>query len=170
MKSIKYLLWLFAFPLLLSSCGKFDDIQIHGMKGVKLRGIKDGTIFLTLNLDIENPNNRKIVIKKINFTTWLKDRELGKLVNGEKIILKPNTREEFPVPIEIKLRVAADIFKLMNFKDNLLNDLTIEGYIKGCSFPVSKRLIIEKQPFTQLISAYKDSVEVKDTVQLSGSE
>lgn len=154
------------FSILLSSCGKFEDIRIQGMKGMNFRGMKDGTLFLTLNLEIENPNNRQIIIKKIHFIAWLKDRELGKLVNSERIVLKPKSKEDFEVPIEIRLRTAADVFKLINIKEKILDELTIEGYIKGCSFPVSKKLRIEKQPFTNLLKAYKDTVKTEGSDSL----
>jgi LEA14-like dessication related protein len=137
------------------------------MKGMDFRGMKDGTLFLNLNLEIENPNDRQITIKKIHFKAWIKERELGKLINSKKIVLKPHSKEEFQIPIEIKLRAAADIFKLMTIKEKILDDLTIEGYIKGCAFPVSKKIRIEKQPFTKLISAFKDSTKtvIRDSVK-----
>lgn len=148
----------------MSSCGKYEDIAIHGMNGFKLRGIKDGSILINLNIDIENPNNRKITISKIHFKAWLNNRELGTLKNSKKIVLKPNSREEYQVPIEIVLRSSADIFKLMNIKNDILNQLTIEGFIKGRVMCVSKKIRIEKQPFTQLAKSYKGKIEVKDSV------
>jgi len=164
----KYLgLILFGFSvILLSGCGKFENIAIHGMNNVKFRGIKDGRVLINLTLDIENPNNRKITISKIEFKAWLKNRELGKLRNSEKIVLQPNSRQEFQVPVEIVLRTAADIFKLTNLSRDLLEQLTVEGYIKGRSMCISKKVKIEKQPFTELANSYKGKIEVKDTVSL----
>lgn len=152
--------------LLLSSCGKFEDIAIHGMKGFKLRGIKDGRILINLTLDIENPNNRKITISKFHFKAWLNNRELGTLKNSKKIVLQPKSREEFQVPVEIVLRTAADIFKLTSIKEDILNQLTIEGFIKGRTLCFSKKVKIEKQPFTQLVKSYKGKIEIKDTLQI----
>jgi len=158
--------------VLLSGCGKFENITIHGMKNAELRGIKDGKILLNLTLDIENPNNRKITISKIEFKAWLKNRELGKLKNSKKITLKSKTRQEIEVPVEIVLRTAADIFKLTNIKGDFLEQLTIEGFIKGRSMCISKKIIIEKQPFSKLANSYKGkgivngSTPIKDTISV----
>jgi LEA14-like dessication related protein len=155
--------------LLLSSCGKFEDIKIHGLKDFKLRGMKNGRILINLTLDIENPNNRKITISNIHFKAWLNNRELGTLKNSKKIVLLPNTREEHEVPVEIVLRTVADAFKLMTLKGDILNQLTIEGYIKGRTMCISKKIKIEKQPFTQLVKSYKRNLEPKDSLQTMDS-
>lgn len=163
----KSTIWILAFItiLFISGCGKFESIAIHGMKNFKFRGMKDGCILVNVTMDIENPNNRKITISSIHFKAWLKNRELGTLKNSKKIVLKPNSREEIEVPIEIVLRTPADAFKLMTIKEDILNQLTIEGFIKGRSMCISKKIKIEKQPFTELAKKYKNKLEKKDTLQ-----
>jgi len=155
--------------LLASGCGKFESIAIHGMKNFKFRGMKDGSILVSATLDIENPNNKRITISSIHFKTWLKNRELGTLKNSNKIVLKPNSREEIVVPIEIKLRTAADAFKLMTIKEDILNQLTIEGFIKGRVMCISKKMRIEKQPFSELAKSYKEKLEKKDSLKTKGT-
>lgn len=155
--------------LLTSSCGKFEGIAIHGMKDFKFRGMKDGHILINVTFDIENPNNRKITISSIHFKTWLKNRELGTIKNSKKIVLKPNSREEIEVPIEIVLRTAADAFKLMSIKDDVLNQLSIEGFLKGRSMCISKKIRFEKQPFTELAKKYKNNMEKKDSLPTNDS-
>jgi len=155
--------------LLASSCGKFESIAIHGMKDLKFRGMKDGCILVNITLDIENPNKRKITISSIHFKTWLKNRELGTLKNSKKIVLKPNSREEIEVPIEIVLRTPADAFKLMTIKEDILNQLTIEGFIKGRVMCISKKMRFEKQPFSELAKSYKEKLEKKDSLKTKDS-
>ena len=154
--------------LVLSGCGKFEDITIHGMKGFKLRGIKNDHILINLTLDIENPNNRKITITRIHFKAWLKNRELGTLKNSKKIVLPANSRLELEVPVEIVLRTAADIFKLATIKEDLINQLTIEGYIKERTLCISKKVRIEKQPFiTRLRVSQNSSVRFSLSIYLA---
>lgn len=157
-------LFLIGFSMILmSGCSKFENIAIHGMKDVKFRGMSNGRILVNLTLDIENPNNRKITVSKIEFKAWLKNRELGKLKNSKKIVLGPKSREEIVVPVEIVLRTAADAFKLMTLKGDILEQLIVEGFIKGRVMCFSKKVRIEKQPFTQLAKSYKEKVLVNDT-------
>ncbi|NVO10411.1 MAG: hypothetical protein HXX16_10660 [Bacteroidales bacterium] len=168
MRRLTALMLILTTMLLLGGCGRFEKISIHGMKGVKFRGMKDGRILLNLNLEVENPNNKKITISKIYLKAWMNNRELGVLNSTKSIVLKAKSREEFQIPVEIVLRTAADVFKLMNIKDDLLNQLTIEGFIKGRIFCISKKLKIEKQPFSKLVNSHKgkpETTEVKDTLQ-----
>jgi LEA14-like dessication related protein len=168
MRKLTILMLILTTMLLLGGCGRFEKISIHGMKGVKFRGMKDGKILLNLNLEVENPNNKKITISKIYLKAWMNNRELGVLNSTKSIVLKAKSREEFQIPVEIVLRTAADVFKLMNIKEDLLNQLTIEGFIKGRIFCISKKLKIEKQPFTKLVNSHKEKMEtteIKDTLQ-----
>lgn len=167
MRRLLILLFVGFSMILMSGCGKFENIAIHGMKNVKFRGMSNGKILVNLTLDIENPNNRKITISKIEFKAWLKNRELGKLKNSKKIVLESKSRQEIEVPIEIVLRTAADAFKLMNLKGDILEQLTVEGFIKGRSMCFSKKVRIEKQPFTQLAKSYKEKIATNDTISSS---
>ena len=169
MKKFLVLLFIGFSVVLMSGCGKFENVIIHGIKNVKFRGMSDGKILINLNLDIENPNSRKITISRIEFKAWLKNRELGKLRNSKKINLKPKSREELEVPVEIVLRTAADAFKLMNLKGDILEQLTVEGYIKGRSMCFSKKVKIEKQPFNELAKSYKGKVTITDTIPVKDS-
>lgn len=77
-------------------------------------------------------------------------------------MLAPKSRTQVEVPIEIVLRTAADAFKLMGLKEDILDQLIIEGYIKGKAMCFSKKIVVEKQPFTELAKSYK---EKKGTVE-----
>jgi LEA14-like dessication related protein len=166
MKKITILILTISTMIIMSGCGKFDDIAIHGMKGFKLRGIKDGRVLINLTLDIENPNSRKITISKIYLKAWMNNRVLGVLKNSKKIVMKPNSRGEYTIPVEIVLRTAADIFKFTSIKEDMLNQLTVEGFIKGRTLCISKKVNIEKQPFTKLVNSYKGKLSHKDTLQV----
>lgn len=169
MKKSTFLILSILSIFLLSSCGKFEDIAIHGMKGFKFRGMKNGRIFINLTLDVENPNNRKITISKIHFKTWLNNRELGTIKISEKVVLKPNSREEYQVPIEIVLRTVGDAFKLMTLKEDVLSQINVEGYIKGRVMCISKKIRVEKQPFTQIAKSLKKKSKVKDSTIVNDS-
>lgn len=167
MRRIAILVLVFSSMLVLGGCGKFEDVAIHGMKSFKLRGIKDGRILINLTLNIENPNKRKITISRIYLKAWMNNRELGVLKNSEKIVMKPNSREDYEVPVEIVLRTPADIFKLTNISQDILKELTIEGFIKGKAFCISKKVNIEKQPFSKLLNSYKRKLASKDTLSVA---
>lgn len=137
--------------LILSGCGKVNDIKITGVSDVTFRGLKQNVVLLTLNIEIDNPNTRKISITEVNFKAWLNERDFGTLSTSGVIALKPCSRSKYPVDVEIKLRTVADAFKLMggNFEE-ILKRIEVEGYIKGKSFPVRKKVVVKRQPFSEL--------------------
>ncbi|MBN1988304.1 MAG: LEA type 2 family protein [Bacteroidales bacterium] len=156
MKRLVQIVILISFSLLLSGCGKFKEVNILGLKEVKLRGMKNKVILLDLSLEVQNSNKRRIVISDINFHAWLNDKQLGELRSTNKIVLKADTTQIYSIPVEIELRTMADAFKLMGGNTNaLLEQLTVEGYIKGRVFPFTRKIRVEKQPLSQLVEGYK---------------
>lgn len=149
-KTVKYII----YSLLLvffSSCGKVNDISIKSIGKVQLRGINKNTVLLNLDVEVDNPNKRKIAITKIEFKAWLKERELGIFRMTETIKLQPQAVQTYTVPVEIELRTLADAFRLATGGvDDLLEKIEVEGYIKGRSFPVRKKLTVKRQPFKNL--------------------
>ncbi len=154
----------------LSGCGKYDELVIHGVKDYRLRGIKDGVIYLSLIFDIDNPNRKNITINHIEFKAWLNNREFGKLRNSEKIKIESKTRKNYEVPIELVLRTPADAFKLIGAGKNLLNEITVEGYIKGGRFPVTKKISIPKQSLNDLMNSAQSKFAIKDTLSAEQSK
>ncbi len=148
LKSISYFIFIL---LILSGCGKVNEIKVVGIKNVQLKGLQKNIIKLNVELEVDNPNPRKITITHVNFKAWLNSRELGTLQTTEKIKLLPCSKNAYPVCVEIKLRTAADALRLMSGSfDEMLNKIEVEGYIKGKSFPVRKKIVIERQPFSNL--------------------
>jgi LEA14-like dessication related protein len=152
----KFYKWILiaAFALIFSACGKVNDISVKGFSDVKLRGIKKNVVMLYIDVEVDNPNKRKITISHIEFKAWLRDRELGEFRIAEPIKLVPRTQQKYTVPVEIELRTIADAFRLATGSiDDLLDSIEVEGVIKGRSFPVRKKLTVNRQPFRNLANS-----------------
>lgn len=156
----------FLLLAILSSCAKYHDINIHGVKEYKFRGMKDGVIYINLTLDVENPNPKPILIKEMRFKAWLNKRELGKLKNSHKVKIEGNARKDYEIPLEIELRTPADAFKLIGEGKNLMNVVEVEGFIKGGRFPVIKKFTIPKQPLSELANSFQKKFSVTDTLSV----
>jgi len=152
----KYFRWLLyaSILLFLSSCGKVNDITVKGISDVKLRGIKQNVVMLNLDVEVVNPNKRKITITHIDFKAWLNNRELGDVRITEHIKLEPHSSSRYTVPVEIELRTIADAFRLATGSiDDLLDKIEVEGIIKGRSFPVRKKIMVARQPIKNLANS-----------------
>lgn len=145
----------FASLFLFSSCGKFNDISIKELNEVKFRGLKQNVVLLSFNIEIDNPNTRKISVFDIEFKAWLNDRELGVFRITEPIKLIPCSKQSYTVPAEIELRTIADAIRIATSGsfETLLDRIEVEGVIKGKSFPVRKKMRIERQSFKSLSSS-----------------
>ncbi|MFP4555954.1 MAG: hypothetical protein ACLFNU_03690 [Bacteroidales bacterium] len=141
--------------LLFSSCSRYNYIIVEGIQDVQLRGIKQKVIYLNVDIEIDNPNTRRITVLDINFTAWLNNRELGEFRLAERIKLTPCSKQVYTVPVEIELRTVADAFRLASSGsiERLLKQIEVEGIIKGRSFPVRKRIRIKRQPFIDIAAS-----------------
>jgi LEA14-like dessication related protein len=152
-KSIfRRLLFISLSILFLSSCGKYNDISVKGMKGVKLRGLNKNQVLISIEVEIDNPNPRKITITDINLKAWLSERELGDFRITEPIKLIPCSKSIYSIPAEIELRTIADALRLASSGsiESLIEKIEVEGKIKAKSFPVRKTIRIKRQPFKGL--------------------
>lgn len=166
MNKLRNLVLFLLLGVVFASCSKYQGIDIKGVKDVKFKGMQDGVIFLNLTFDVNNPNSKKIVIKHFEFNAWLNNRELGKLTSVEKITLKGDTRADYVVPVEIKLRTAADAFKLMGSGKKLISMITVEGHVKGGRFPIVKKIKIPRQPLDSLMKSQQDKLVITDTLSV----
>lgn len=164
MNKLRSLLFLLVLSVGFASCSKFQGIDIKGVKDFKFKGMQDGVIFLNLTFDVNNPNSKKIVIKHFEFNAWLNNRELGKLTSVEKITLIGDTRADYVIPVEIKLRTPADALKLIGVGKKLVKMVTVEGYVKGGHFPIVKKIKIPKQPLDSLMKSQQNKLVITDTL------
>lgn len=148
----------FLLVLLMSGCAKYENVKIHGAPELKFNGLTNSTLHLTLVLDVENPNRASFKVKALEFTAYLAGKHFGSICLDHKIRVRGRSREKYEVPLMIKLRTAADTFKLMANRKKLLQQLTVEGYVKGGKFPVMKKIRIEKQTVEELVK----SLDVND--------
>ncbi|MDD3567493.1 MAG: hypothetical protein PHT92_03745 [Bacteroidales bacterium] len=140
--------------LIFTGCGRYNDINVKGIKDIKFRGLKQNVVLLSFEIEIDNPNTRKITVIEIDFKAWLNNRELGSFRVTEPIMLVPCSRQTYSVPAEIELRTIADAFRIASSGsiDKLLDKLEVEGKIKGKSFPIRKTIRIERQSLNDISS------------------
>ncbi len=148
------LIGIFFVLILISSCGKVNHISVKDISEVKFRGLKQNVLLLSLEVVIDNPNTRNITVTNIEFKTWLNNREFGTFRTTNDIHLIPCSKSKYSVPVEIELRTVADAFRLVSSGsiEGILDRMEVEGFIKGKSFPVKRKVLIKRQPFKDLAS------------------
>jgi len=84
-KSFFKVIAFFVLVALVSGCGRFNDIFIKEVSRVQFRGLQQNVVLLNFDVEIDNPNTRKISVTQIEFKAWLNDRELGMFRIAEPI-------------------------------------------------------------------------------------
>ena len=141
--------------LLFAGCGQFNEISIKGIKDVKFKGLNKKVIMLSFDIEIDNPNTRKISVVEIDFKAWLSGRELGSFRVTEPIKLVPCSKQTYSIPAQIELRTIADAFRIASSGslEGLMGKIEVEGKVKGRSFPIRKTLKIPRQSFVNISSS-----------------
>lgn len=141
--------------IILTSCAPYyNDISVKNVNGFRLKGIKSKVVDFSFNVEIDNPNTRKISVTSIEFKTWLNNREFGDFALVESVKLIPCSRETYTVHATVKLNSMADVLRLgsMAGLETLADKMEVEGMVKGKSFPVRKTIKIPRQPMSKLSS------------------
>lgn len=138
-----------------SSCGRYNDISIKEVSNVKFLGLKQNVVILSFDIEIDNPNTRKISVFDIEFKAWLNNRELGIFRVTQPIKLTPCSKNYYSVPAEIELRTIADAIRIATSGsiETLLDRIEVEGVIKAKSFPARKKIKVDRQTFKSLSSS-----------------
>ena len=158
------------FMVLMSGCApKFQDIKINGINKVEYNGLKNDVVKLNLAVGIENPNSKRITVKEVEFKSWIKNRELGTVRVKNRIEIPPNSSQIYSIPVEVKLNSSADALKLMISGEKILTMITVEGFVKGTSFPIVKKIKIPRQPLNNLINKYQNGFIITDTISVRNS-
>ncbi|HZJ74451.1 MAG TPA: LEA type 2 family protein [Perlabentimonas sp.] len=142
-------------PILLLGCAQFNEISIKGIKDVEFKGLNKKVIMLSFDVEIDNPNTRKISVVEIDFKAWLNGRELGTFKVVEPIRLVPCSKQTYSVPAEIELRTIADAFRIVSSGslEGLMESIEVEGKVKGRSFPIRKTIKIPRQAIIEMSSS-----------------
>jgi LEA14-like dessication related protein len=101
---------LFSFSILvfiLSSCIEYKEVQYKGIQNVKIIRLKDGSLTVSLDVIINNPNNYAIKIRPSNFQLAAPNEELGTIRLDKSLNLEKNTEQTYSVIVKGDLKDAS---------------------------------------------------------------
>jgi len=108
---------------------------------VKINKVSKGEIEINAEIQVKNPNNYKVKIKKIEADVLLNGRKITKLDLNKKVVLA-----KYSDDVQTFL-VKTDLSNILSAAPALLLgggvNLKMQGYIKGKVFLFSKKVPIE---------------------------
>lgn len=129
---------------LFSSCS-FKPVMITAIKDVKTANISGEKVELAFNLEIDNPNGFKIVLKQYDMDVMLNDKGLGKASSIEKIAIKRKSKETHPFKLSASYKdfMSATVTGLGALLNREPVTFKVKGAIKGRIWWFKKNIPIE---------------------------
>ncbi len=128
--------------LFLTSC--MQEVTLSEVENVKIDKNSNG-LEVVLHLKIKNPNSYKIKINEIDLDLTLNSWEVGEVTSNEEIILKPNSEDVYPVPVNIDIdnTITGGIALISLFSSDKAT-VKVVGELKAKAFFVSKIIKIDE--------------------------
>lgn len=123
------------FVVLLTSCGKVEDIEIREVKSFEFKGIASNTANFSADILIFNPNRYKIKIKEIDVKVLADNTYIGRMICNEEVIIPSNSETLLNIPCGIRIANifsgASTLYRLTN-KNNVKVELdgTVTAQVK----------------------------------------
>ena len=127
--------------ILLTSCANFRDVTFHGVRNVELRKMNGNDIALTIEAEVENPNNYRIKLKDPDVDLWYNGQLVGKAVLDSTVTLDKRSTRIYPVYISADTQGKLGPI-LLGGLGSLLSgqaELRASGTVKGQVGIISKR-------------------------------
>lgn len=139
--------------LTLTACAEFKSPEILSFDGVSGFSLEKQSVFLTLNAQVKNPNNKTLKVHSINTDIVVNNRRLGQLKSLQKIRLEKKEAIKISLPIVIDLEKGAMLqIGMLAFRDSA--NFVFEGNVIGGWGPFKKSVpfrVEEKLPTKSLI-------------------
>jgi LEA14-like dessication related protein len=143
MKNIFRFLLLVSIPLFLTSCFSYKEIELGDVENVRLNKLSGGGLEIKSDILINNPNNYKITIKKIDADVLVNGQKVGKIELNKKVVLpkKSEQLQTFTINTQLSDLISAAPTALFGGPVTL----QLKGYIKGKVFIFSKKFPLDEE-------------------------
>jgi LEA14-like dessication related protein len=143
---MKYIFPLF-FLLFMASCISLKPVEFQGIESFQLINMTDTTAEVDVLVKIKNPNNYKLVIKKVDLDATLNKKLIGKINHSVKLTIPKNSEQPYT------LRLNADLAQIRRMLPSLIftnaAQVNIKGDIKARALLIPKKI---KLDVTQKVS------------------
>ena len=135
----------FILAITVSSCGRFDEIEIGEPQEIQVRGFEENSLVVFAAIPVDNPTIHRIFLKEIDLRVSMNNRYIGKLLVDEKILIKPMHKEVYRLPVKIRLANILNMaFVMMNMKKGQEVNFKFEGTVKVKTMLITKTIPIDE--------------------------
>lgn len=140
MLKLKFILTLVTLFLTLTSCFKYEDVQILKVTNIRVNNLSAKKIEIGVDLQIVNPNKYKINIVDSELELFLKGKKIGTAHIIDKIELPKNSDQIHKIAIATDLKdmlsEAIPVILGVLFDESI--ELQVKGNIKASAKALTK--------------------------------
>ncbi len=155
MKKFSFLCLLLA---LMCSCGGLQRISVEEVRGVSVTPSMSGTIAVTLEAKVNNPSCRKVQLTRLDLTVEQSGSTLATISATQKVVVPRHSDDFQPVPLEVRLRNMLGFAIALQQKNFSPDNLMLSGEIIVKTFPMRKKIKVEKQSVKDFTTQYGDFI------------
>ncbi len=143
MKNIFPLIVFFSISFFLTSCFSYKEIELGDVENVRLNKASNGGLEIKSDMLINNPNNYKIKIKKLDADVLVNGKKVGKIELNKKVVLPKKSEQVQTFTVNTQLSDLLSAAPTVLFGGPIT--LQLKGYIKGKVFIFSKKLPLDEE-------------------------
>lgn len=127
------------------SCMIYKDVELVGVKNVKLNQFSLKGIEAEVSLRVKNPNGYKITIVDSDLDIILNGKPFGKAKIKENVVLKKKSDEVHKITIKSKVGSVAQgaLSSLLGLLTQKAVNVRLKGDIKAKALVISKKIPID---------------------------
>gem|GEM_PF-6936613 len=137
----------FFMLLFLVSCQTIKAPVIH-YKGTKATSISGKSMELMLEVDVDNPNRRKIKIKPSWIKITVNGTPVARATNSERILIGKHKTTSLQIPVHANLEDGA-LGTLLSYVFKPTVTVRLEGKIRVKYGLIGRRVVIQKEIITK---------------------
>jgi len=140
---MKYIL-LALTGLLLSSCLKYQDIEIKGIEKVQTPRFENKELLIDIDVRINNVNPYKIKVKPSELQVYIDNDFIGTVFLDEKVVIRRKAENTYTAKLRGKM---ADGMLMTMMRVALKSQVTLQlkGELKGAVYGFPSKLDVDQQ-------------------------
>jgi LEA14-like dessication related protein len=127
--------------IFISSCISVKPVEFQGIESFQIMDQTDTSANVDIMVKIKNPNNYKLVIKKVDLDATLNKRLVGKINHSVKLIVPKNSEGVYTLRLAADLKQIRLMIPTLIFANTAL--VNIKGDIKARAIFIPKKIKLD---------------------------
>lgn len=135
----------FFLLLILSSCGKYKEIEVGDIQDLSIKGFADNSLVLALSVPVYNPSMYRITLTELDARVYVNDEYIGKVNSTEPVVLQRKSSDVHDLVVNVRLaNFLGSAMKMMNLKRGSAVKLRLEGTFTAKSCGLKKKVAVDE--------------------------